>query len=115
MKNACLRSRGASRNNSLVALAFLMCPLNAVCSFEVMRYYKSQTTFPVLEYSGWSVIIWGENNYSVTGDVSVKPSSSDLLNLDVQIFELQPFEKGFQLVSTTNPEARVKVDFLVSR
>jgi hypothetical protein len=72
-------------------------------------------TNAVLDGSYWSVIIWGEQKYTVTGDVWVKASMSDLMNPSGQLFELQASPQGYELVSLSDPSQVVKVQFLVSR
>jgi hypothetical protein len=72
-------------------------------------------TNAVLDGSYWSVIIWGEQKYTVTGDVWVKASMSDLLNPSEDLFELQASSRGYELVSLSDPSRVVKVEYLVSR
>ncbi len=72
-------------------------------------------TNAVLDGSYWSVIIWGEQKYTVTGDVWVKASMSDLMNPNEDLFELQASSQGYELVSLSDPSRVVKVEYLVSR
>ncbi len=68
----------------------------------------------VLESSFWTVVVWGEQKYTVTGDVWVKGESSDLTNPQIELYELQRSPLGYELVSTTDPAQTVKVDYLLS-
>lgn len=68
----------------------------------------------VVESSFWTVIIWGEEKFTVTGDVWVKGESSDLLNPEIQLYELQETSHGYELFSTAEPGQSVKVDYLLS-
>ncbi len=72
-------------------------------------------TNAVLDGSYWSVIIWGQQTYTVTGDVWVKAGMSDLMNSGHELFELQAKPQGFELLSLSDPSKVVKVDYLVSR
>lgn len=72
-------------------------------------------TNAVLDGSYWSVIIWGEQKYTVTGDVWTKVSMSDLVNPTDELYELQASPQGYELVSLSNPSRVVKVEYLVSR
>jgi hypothetical protein len=72
-------------------------------------------TNAVLDGSYWSVIIWGEQKYTVTGDVWVKASMSDLLNPSEDLYELQASAQGYELVSLSGPSRVIKVEYLVSR
>jgi hypothetical protein len=69
----------------------------------------------VLEYTFWSIIIFGEQRYTVTGDVWVKASTSELIKPGGDIFELQANAKGFTLISLADSRRSVHVDYLVSR
>jgi hypothetical protein len=71
-------------------------------------------TNAVIDFSYWTVIFYGERKYTVTGDVWVKASTSDLLNPSEEIFELKTNSHGFQLVSLTEPTKVIKVDYFVS-
>ena len=52
----------------------------------------------------------------VTGDVWGKADMGDLIsNPDVELFELHAGSSGFELVSVTNPENVVKINYLASR
>jgi hypothetical protein len=72
-------------------------------------------TNAVVESGYWTVIVYGERKYTVTGDVWAKASSSDLLNPNIELFELQVGTTGFILSSTADPTQKVKVDYFVSR
>jgi hypothetical protein len=69
-------------------------------------------TNAVLESSFWTFIIYGEEKYTVTGDVWVKAGTSDLLNPSINLYELQGTPRGYELVSLSDPSQRVKVDYL---
>lgn len=71
-------------------------------------------TNAVLDFSFWSVIIYGQSKYTVSGDVWVKASMSDLLNGNQNLYVLRPGPKGYQLVSLSDPSKVVKVEYLVS-
>jgi len=69
----------------------------------------------VVEYAYWTAIVYGEVKYRVHGDVWVKASTSDLMNPNIELYELTPTNSGYQLVSTADPAKTVSVQFLASR
>jgi hypothetical protein len=69
----------------------------------------------VLDFSFWTAIVWGEHKYTVTGDVWVKASMSDLHNKEEDLFELQASAEGYELVSLLDPTRVFKVEYFVSR
>ena len=66
----------------------------------------------VLESGYWSVLIYGQVKYKVVGDVWAKASSSELMNPNVEIYELQQASDGYRMVSLSNPSNSVKVESL---
>ena len=72
-------------------------------------------TNAVIDGSYWTVIFYGERKYTVTGDVWVKASTSDLLNPNEEIFNLRTNSNGFELVSLTEPTKVIKVDYFASK
>jgi hypothetical protein len=72
-------------------------------------------TNAVLESSFWTVIVWGQVSYSVAGDVWVRAETGDLMNPSIDLYELEGGPQGYQLVSVSNPQKTVKVDYLVYR
>jgi hypothetical protein len=72
-------------------------------------------TNAVIDASFWTAIVWGEQKYTVTGDVWTKASMSDLQNPGIDLYELQGGQKGYTLMSTTDPSRAYKVDYLASR
>lgn len=72
-------------------------------------------TNAVLDGSYWTVIIWGQHKYTVTGDVWIKASMSDLMNPSGELFELQASSQGYELVSLSDPSQVVKVEYFVYR
>jgi len=71
-------------------------------------------TDAVLESSFWWVILYGEQKYTVTGDVWTKADVSDLVNPNLDLYELQAGPTGYQLVSMNDPVKRIRVEYLVS-
>jgi hypothetical protein len=72
-------------------------------------------TDAVLDQTFWTAIVWGEQGFTITGDVWVKASTSELIRPGADLFELQAGAKGFQLVSLSDPRRTVHVDYMVSR
>jgi hypothetical protein len=72
-------------------------------------------TDAVLDQTFWTAIVWGEQGFTITGDVWVKASTSELIRPGAELFELQAGAKGFQLVSLSEPRRTVQVDYMVSR
>lgn len=72
-------------------------------------------TDAVLDGSYWSVIIWGQQKYTVTGDVWIKAGMSDLMNPNIEIFELQASSQGYELVSQLDPTKTIKVEYFTYR
>ncbi len=72
-------------------------------------------TNAVVEAGYWTAIVYGERKYTVTGDVWARASTSDLLNPNIELFELQVGTSGFILSSTTDPSQKVNVDYFASR
>lgn len=68
-------------------------------------------TNAVIDASYWTAIFYGERKYTVTGDVWVKASISDLVNPNEVLFELKSNSHSFVLVSTTDPAKVIKVDY----
>ena len=71
-------------------------------------------TNAVIDASYWTAIFYGERKYTVTGDVWVKASISDLLNPNEELFELKANSHSFVLVSIKDPAKVVKVDYFAS-
>jgi hypothetical protein len=72
-------------------------------------------TNAVIDFSQWTAIVYGKRTYTVTGDVWVKASMSDLLDPDVELFQLLGGSAGLELVSVAVPTQRIKVDYFASR
>ena len=72
-------------------------------------------TNAVLEFSGWTIILYGEQKYNVKGDVWVKASTSDLYNPHIELYELRANNAGYQLVSILDPNKSIKVDYFTYR
>ena len=72
-------------------------------------------TNAVVDVGWWTAIVYGERKYTVTGDVWVRAGTSDLLNPNIELFELQVGPTGFILSSTVDPTQRLKVDYFASR
>ena len=66
----------------------------------------------VLEYAEWQVIIFGQRKYKVIGDVWAKASTSDLMNPQIELYELQQASDGYRMVSLADPAKSVKVESL---
>lgn len=71
-------------------------------------------TDAVLESSFWWVILFGEQKYTVIGDVWTKADMSDLVDPNIELYELRVGAAGYQLVSVNDPQKCVKVDYMVS-
>jgi hypothetical protein len=69
----------------------------------------------VLDHTFCTAIVWGQQGFTVTGDVWAKASISDLINPGEEIYELQGSADGFSLVCATDPQRAVRVEYLVSR
>ena len=73
-------------------------------------------TDAVVDFNQWTAIAYGERKYVVSGDVWGKAEMGDLLPTPgVELFELHAGPSGFELVSVTNPENVVKINYLASR
>jgi hypothetical protein len=72
-------------------------------------------TNAVLDMSFWTVIIWGEQKYTATGDVWMKAGMSDLRDGATDLSELRADALGYELVSVQEPSRVVRVDYLASR
>ena len=69
----------------------------------------------VVDFSIWTIILYGEQKYVVKGDVWQKASTSDLDNPKVELYTLQASAEGYQLVSSTDPSKSVNVEYLATR
>jgi hypothetical protein len=69
----------------------------------------------VLDHTFWTAIVWGQQGFTVTGDVWVKAPTSELIQPGAEIFELQADSKGFQLVSLSDPLRTINVEYMASR
>ncbi len=73
-------------------------------------------TDAVVDFTQWTAIVYGRRIYTVTGDVWGRPDVSDLnANPGVELFELHAGANGFELISLTNPNTVVKINYLASR
>lgn len=66
-------------------------------------------TDAVIKRTFWWALLYGENYYTVTGDVWVKADLGDLNNPDIELFELRAESSGLELVSLLVPDNVVKV------
>ena len=71
-------------------------------------------TNAVLTGGGWSIILVGQSGYTVTGDVYGKAGMSDLMSPSKDLFSLEAFDGGYQLVCTADPTKTIKVDYLLA-
>lgn len=53
-----------------------------------------------LGWSSWSAIVYGQQGYTVEGDVWAKTQVSDLLDENRELYKLQESSPGYVLVST---------------
>jgi hypothetical protein len=68
-------------------------------------------TNAVLDVSFWTMIVYGEQWYTVTGDVWVK---SEIAENGEEIFELLPGSNGYVLVSVNDHSNKIQVDYFLA-
>jgi hypothetical protein len=73
-------------------------------------------TNAVIDFSFFTIFIYGQRTYTVTGDVWVRADVSDLSNPNIELYELHATaDDGLELVSTTEPTRTLKAELLSSR
>ena len=68
-------------------------------------------TDAVVKRTIWWAILYGEDYFTVTGDVWVKAELGDLINPDIELFELRANQSNLELVSVSDPENVLKVTY----
>ncbi|MCB0728576.1 MAG: hypothetical protein R3A12_19390 [Ignavibacteria bacterium] len=70
-------------------------------------------TDAVLTRTSWWFLLYGENDFTIKGDVWGKADVGDLNNPDIEIFELRGNMNDLELVSLTYPDNVVKVSHYI--